>query len=221
MIKLASTATQILVFLLVSTSDSEAEAIADWQLTNLEPTELSLLYETLSPGNPRVLNFEFIPYRSEGRLEGCGYTFKILMKDQANRSNQPLIAYGSIAYFSNKDRVPYLSLRIGLKDIREHNNRIWERNDAVNYAYLRFGAKSLAGKEYVIASGKDKVRTFKYQDLEQGKLMTWLSIPETLSIWFNRKQNGTELHFDLSVLDYREAWSSQGACYRELTELGK
>ena len=216
--KLASTATLILILSLTSISEINAQTIADWQpTTNLDPTELDLLYETLSSGNPRVLEFEFTPYWSGDRLEGCGYTFKVLMKDRANQSHQPLVAHGSISYFSSEDSVPHLSFQIGLKDIKELNNRVWERTAAVHYAYLRFGDKSLAGKEYATASGKNEAVTFKYHDPEKDKLMTWLSIPETLSIRFNRKQNDTELHFDLSVLNHKEAWSDQSSCYRELT----
>ena len=205
--KLASTATLTLILLLASISETNAKTIADWQpTTNLDPAELDLLNETLSSGDPRVLEFKFTPYWSGDRLEGCGYTFRVLMKDRANQSNQPLVAHGSIAYFSTKDSVPYLSFRIGLKDIKQHNNRIWERNAAVHYAYLRFGDKSLKGKEYATASGKNEAVTFKYHDSEKDKLITWISIPETLSIRFNREQNDTELHFDLSVLNHKEAW---------------
>jgi len=219
--KLATTATLILFSLLASISVTKAQTIADWQQTDLDPTELSLLNEELSPGHPRVLEFAFNPYWSGAKLEGCGYNYKVLMKDSTSQSKLPIEVYGSLVYFSPENMTPYLSFRIGLKDIKEHNNSIWERDDAVSYAYLRFGNKSLAGKEFAIASGKDGVKIFKYKDSEKDGLMTWLSIPETLSIRFKRKSKNRELHIDLSVLDHRDAWSGQSGCYRELTELGE
>ena len=163
--------------------------------------------------------FEFIPYRTEGRLEGCGYKYRIFMNDNAGPSSHPFVAHGAIAYFSPEEGDAHLSFKIGLKYIKEHNSRIWDRIGAVHYAYLRFGNRSLAGKEYATASAAEDVRIFRYRDSQEAGLMNWLTLPETLSIHINRERSGVDLQFDLSVLDHRDAWMDLGACYRELQRI--
>ena len=182
----------------------------------MELKDLNVLLGAVSTDGPRVLEFEFTPYRSEGKLEGCGYAFNVLMKDWAYRSNKPVVAYGSIVYFYT-DKLPYLSFRIGLTDIEERENNLWQKNASVHYAYLRFGDKSLAGEEDSTTEGEDRVKVFAYIDSDQeDNLMAWLALPDALSVWFNRKPKSTDLHFELSIMDFNEAWLSHGACYREL-----
>lgn len=214
-----SSATLFLLMLLLINPETRAQTIADWQLIKWNPSELSPLLDALHADQERVIDFEFIPYREEGRLQGCGYTFKVLTFYATGQSSQPLVAHGTIAYFYKKDSVPYLSFQIGLKEVKEHNSRIWARNGPVHYAYLGHGGRSLAGREYATASGTDETRIFKYHDSEEDGLSNWLNVPDTLSIYFKRKNGNNELNFDLSVLDHRDAWMDYGTCYRELTQV--
>lgn len=219
--RLALVGALALITLLASASETTGETNADWKPLDLEAKSVSHLLETVNVDGPQVLTFEFTPYRSEGKLKGCGYAFNILMKDWAYRSNQPIIVYGSIVYFSHDGKAPYLSFRIGLKDVEERENKLWQRNASVNYAYLRFGDKSLAGKEDATTEGEDGVKVLAYVDSGEENLMAWLALPETLSVWFNRESKSTDLHFDLSVMDFKEAWLSQASCYRELAGFDK
>jgi len=158
---LTSSTILILILLLLFSSDSKAQTVADWQLVNPDPLELSQLLDALRSNDEQVLKLEFTPHRSEGRLEGCGYSFRIFMNDTTTQPGQPFVAHGAITYFSQRDSVPYLSIPIGLKYIIEHNSRIWERNGAVHYAYLSYGGSSLAGREYAITPGANEVISFK------------------------------------------------------------
>jgi len=205
-----------LITLLASASETTKETITDWQPFDMELKDLNSLLGTVTTDGPLVLKFEFTPYRSEGKLQGCGYAFNVLMKDWAYRSNQPVLAYGSIIYFYTGS-VPHLILRIGLTDIEERENKLWQRNASVHYAYLRLGDKSLAGEEDATTDGEDGVKVFAYVDSDpEENLMAWLALPDTLSVWFNRKPKSTDLHFELSLMDFSEAYLSLGACYREL-----
>jgi hypothetical protein len=111
-----------LVTLLASASETTGKTNTDWQPVDLETKDFNLLLDAVDVDGPRVLSFEFTPYRTEGKLEGCGYSFEVLLKDWAYRSNQPTIAYGSIVYFGQKNIAPYLSFRLGLVDIEEREN---------------------------------------------------------------------------------------------------
>ena len=217
--RLALIAALTLITLLASASETTGVTNTDWKPFNMELKDLNSLLGAVTTDGPLVLEFEFTPYRSEGKLEGCGYAFNVLMKDWAYRSNQPVVAYGSIVYFY-MDMVPLLSFRIGLTDIEEREKKLWQRNASVHYAYLRFGDKSLAGEEKSSIDGEDGVKVFTYVDSDtEENLMGWLVLPDTLSVWFNREPKSTDLHFELSVTDFNEAWLSVGACYRELAGL--
>lgn len=194
------------------------ESPGGWQPSDQQPEVLKLLVETIKTNGPQVAEFEFVPYRAEGRLEGCAYHFIVSMLDWAYRSNQPILVFGSIGYFHYANRLPFLGLRIGLVDLEERENQVWKKNASVNYAYLRFGDKSLAGEEDVTTEGEDGVKVFAYTDSEdpEESLMAWLAVPETLAVWFNRRPKSADLHFELSVIDFEEAWMSLGGCYREL-----
>ena len=107
-----------------------------------------------------------------------------------------------------------------MTDIEERENKLWQRNASVHYAYLRLGDKSLAGEEDSAIDGEDGVKVFAFADSDPDPEKTLLSyiVPiDTLSVWFNREPNATDLHFDLNLItDFKEAWMSTAPCLREI-----
>lgn len=210
------------IFILIGVSSSiYAAELQDppeenWRSLDLNPQSLDYLLGEVNVGGPRLLSQDFTPYRAQGVLEGCGFSFQVLLRDWAYRSNQPTFVYGSVVYFRYPERVPILSLRIALRDVENREGSLWQNNTSVNYAYLRRGRESMAGKEQLIVDGEDNAKSFIYFDPEFDKLQ-WLMIGDFLNVGFNRQAGGSDLEFDLPIM-YTDAWQSMGGCIRELAE---
>lgn len=189
----------------------------NWDLLELAPESLNVLLGEVNVNGPTLLNQEFTPYRAQGILEGCGFSYQVLLKDWAYRSDLPTIVFGSIVYFMYPERVPFLSLRIGLRDIEQREDQLWQKTASVNYAYLRHEQGSTAGSEQQIVDGEDGAKNFVFVDPELEK-MTWLLVGESLKVGFNREPNRSDLEFDIPVM-FTEVWQELGGCFRELSGL--
>lgn len=198
----------------ISAAGTTEKASQDWKQLDIQLAQWKLMLGEVNVSGPQVISLEFTPYRSQGVLEGCGYAYQVLLRDWAYRQNQPTIAYGSIVYFSYRGKVPALVQRIGLTDIEQRGDRLWQRNVSVHYAYLRRGAQPTAGRESSIIDGEDGVRVFTYVDPELEK-MVWLFGDDVLTVAFNREADKSDLEFDLSIL-YSEIAPSLAVCLREL-----
>jgi hypothetical protein len=199
----------------INAAESLSSNQDNWAPLDLDPQSLNTLLAEVNLNGPRVLNQEFTPYRAQGVLEGCGFSYEVLLKDWAYRSNQPAIVYGSIVFFKYPDRVPFLSLRIGLKDIEQRENALWQKDSAVNFAYLRHEQESTAGEEQQIVDGENGVKNFAYTDPEFEK-MTWLLIGDFLTVGFNRQPSGSDLEFNIPVM-FTKVWQELGGCFKELS----
>ncbi len=191
-----------------------AEEPSDWQELQMESAGFELLLKEVIAGGPHLLTLDSTPYRSEGKLEGCGYSYQVLLRDWAYRSNQPTVAYGSVVYFAFPDRSPVFSLRIGLTDIERRGEKLWQRTTSVNYAYLRWGKKTTAGTETSIVDGEDGAKAFSYAD-PQVEMMEWLALADPLTIAFNREPDSLDVEFDVPIM-FSDAWLSVGSCLSEL-----
>ena len=74
-----------------SETDSEK-----WLPFPIDSKSVDVLLEEVDRNGSHLVSQEFTPYRAEGLLQQCGYTFVILMRDWAYRSNQPIIVDGSL-----------------------------------------------------------------------------------------------------------------------------
>ena len=100
----------ILFWIGVSISPLQAaessESTADvWIPLELNSDTLNTLLGDVTTNGPLLLSLEFTPYRTQGVLEGCGYSYQVLLKDWAYRSNQPTTVFGSIVFFAYQNRV--------------------------------------------------------------------------------------------------------------------
>jgi hypothetical protein len=92
----------LLIFLASVAMDDELskEIFDDWEPADITPESLNVVLGEVTVNGPLVTQFEFTPYRSGGTLDGCGYSYSVLMKDWAYRSNQPIWISGSRVYFA-------------------------------------------------------------------------------------------------------------------------
>jgi hypothetical protein len=170
---------------------------------------------------PQVFSLEFTPYRSQGILEGCGYAYEVILRDWAYRSNKPTIAYGSVVAFLYQGKPAALSHRIGLTDIEQRDNALWQRNSSVHYAYLSRGTRSTAGMEHKAFDGEDGVRVFTYVD-PQLEMIYWLLLdPDPFTIAFNRTPNATDLEFKIPTRLHLDVWKAFAECLVELVKRQK
>lgn len=198
-------------------AESLVANLEDWVPLELAPESFNALLGEVNVNGPTLINQEFTPYRAQGVLEGCGFSYQVLLKDWAYRSDLPTVVYGSIAYFLYPDRVPFLSLRIGLRDIEQREDRLWQRNSSVNYAYMRHEQGSTAGSEHQVVDGEEGAKNFVFVDPELEKI-TWLLAVESLTVGFNREPNRSDLEFDIPVM-FTEVWQELGGCFKELSGL--
>ena len=217
--RLALIVVLVLIAPVASTAETLENTSKDWELTNMTPEALNVVLGEVTVNGPLVMEFEFTPYRSGGTLDACGYSYSVLMKDWAYRSNQPIWVSGSIVYWANSNRRPYLTHKIVIQDIEERDNKVWKKRTPVNFAYLRLGDESLAGEEDSVLELEDGFKNFAYlEDSNPEKtLMRYLVIPDSLSVWFNRTPKSTDLSFELSFVEHQEAWLSLAACFKEMS----
>jgi|GEM_PF-2673890 len=188
-----------------------------WIPLELDSDTLNTLLSDVTANGPNLMSLEFTPYRSQGRLEGCGYSYQVLLKDWAYRSNQPTTVFGSVVFFAYQDRAPFLSLRIGLTDIEEREGSLWQKNSPPHYAYLRYEEESTAGEEYSVVDGEEGARNFIYLDPEFEK-MAWFLIGESITVAFNRVEGGSDLEFTIPIM-FTEIWEDLGVCFRDLSQI--
>ncbi|WP_416140025.1 hypothetical protein ACM26W_06525 [Halomonas sp. HK25] len=191
-----------------------ASAEEEWEPASFNAKELNSLLEAVPGEGSLLLELRFTPYRAQGKLYGCGYAFHVLLRDWAYRENQPAVVYGSVVYFKEEGRLPALSLRLGINDIRIQQGVVERRDAAVEYAYLRWSEESTAELEPIVVDGERSARSFTYQDPE-ARLIEALVLADPLTVAFNRKAAGTDLEFELPVM-YEDAWMENGVCLREL-----
>lgn len=188
----------------------------NWVPFDISPTSFDALLGEVNTNGPMLLSQEFTPYRAQGILEGCGFSYQVLIRDWAYRSNQPTVVYGSVVYFKYPDRVPFLSLRIALRDIEQRDGSLWQKNSAVSYAYLRNELDSLAGSEQMVVDGEEEAKNFVYLDQRIEKF-NWLLNGDYLTVGFNRQTGNSDLEFKLPIMS-TETWQRLGGCFRELSE---
>ena len=189
---------------------------SNWAPLAVDPESLDSLLGEVNINGPTVLSQKFTPYRAQGVLEGCGFSYQVLLRDWAYRSNKPTIVYGSIVFYKFPDRVPFLSLRIGLTDIEHRENALWQRESSVSYAYLRHEQDSTAGEEQRVFDGENGTKIFVYPDPDFEKI-AWLLVGEFLTIGFNRQPSASDLEFKIPVM-FSSVWQDLGGCFRELSE---
>lgn len=185
-----------------------------WTEVAMDRKALDLMLAEINESGPFTVELESTPYRSEGRLNGCGLSFSILLRDWAYRSNRPTIARGSVVYFVPVDRAPHLSMRIFLVDLERRANSVWKRVSSVHYAYLRRGQESTAQQEDANFEGEHAVRVFVYGDPEVQKL-EWLLGDPPLTVNFNRQPGGTDLEFTLPIV-LSDSFPDLLACLSEM-----
>jgi hypothetical protein len=188
-----------------------------WQSLAIDPMALEFMLQEVTVNGPQLFDLSVTPYRSEGEIEGCGYSFQVLLRDWAYRSNEPTIAYGSIVYWGYPDRQPALTLRIGLIDITRRGDQFLKRNTSVNYAYLRGERQSTAGAESSSFEGEDMVNVFVYLDPEL-EMLEWLMLEDHLTIGFNREVRRTDLEFNVPVISNDVRLADIVSCFGELLE---
>ena len=66
-----------------------------WEPAGFDADELSSLLQAVPMEGSLLLELTFTPYRAQGKLYGCGYSFHVLLRDWAYRENQPTVVYGS------------------------------------------------------------------------------------------------------------------------------
>ena len=88
-----------------------------WEPAGFDADELSSLLQAVPMEGSLLLELTFTPYRAQGKLYGCGYSFHVLLRDWAYRENQPTVVYGSVVYFKD-GHFPAISLRLGINDMR-------------------------------------------------------------------------------------------------------
>lgn len=185
-----------------------------WEPAGFDADELSSLLQAVPMEGSLLLELTFTPYRAQGKLYGCGYSFHVLLRDWAYRENQPTVVYGSVVYFREDGHFPAISLRLGINDMRVQQGVVQRYDASVENAYLRWGEGSTAELKPIVVDGERGARSFTYQDPES-HLMEALVLADPLTVAFNRKAAGTDLEFELPVM-YEDAWIENGACLREL-----
>lgn len=92
--------------------------------------------------------FEPIEQTSQGRLVGCGFEFKTVLRDHAYDRGKPVILIGSVSSFYFKGKAMNVSLKV-----RGNSLFFSQRLEPVfspfeiNYAYLKSAVYSSAGRE--------------------------------------------------------------------------
>ncbi|MDG2091087.1 MAG: hypothetical protein P8J61_08330 [Gammaproteobacteria bacterium] len=157
---------------------------------------------------------EFTPYRSQGVLEGCGYSYFVLVRDWAYRSDQVTAVNGSVVFWDYQDKVPFLAHRIQLRDIEERDGVLWQKDSMPNYAYLRHETESTASEESNIVDFDSGFRTFMYLDPGYEK-MGWFLIGDSVTVAFNRIEAGLDIEFSIPVM-FSEIWEDLGGCFGSL-----
>ena len=151
-------------------------------------------------------------------MEGCGYAFIVLLRDWAYRSNAPIIVYGSLIYQWYEDRMPAILVRLAISDIEERDGSLWLINSPPNYAYLRYGSESNAGKEYGVVDGEQSNRNFLYPDIENiSTNVPWFFSGDKFTVAFNRLDKSSDLEFELPLRE-SEIFIDLMSCYAEMLQ---
>jgi hypothetical protein len=188
-----------------------------WEPFDVPLSEFDVALQGVSSNGPRLISLEFTPYRNRGDLRGCGYAYRVLLRDWAYRANAPTVAYGSVVLFVNPDGAPVLSHRIGLTDIQRSEGRLWQQDSSVSYSYLRWNDLDTIDRERSILDGEGGTRLFSYAEPDV-QTLEWLILPDTLTIAFNREPGGTDLEFEVPLMG-SDAWLSLAPCVREMLRL--
>jgi hypothetical protein len=180
---------------------------------DLDPAVFELLVDDVDENGQRLIRQEFHAYRSQGLLEGCGYAFIVLIRDWAYRSNAPIIIDGSLIYQWYEDRMPAILVRLAISDIEERDGSLWRINSPPNYAYLRYGSESNAGKEYGVVDGEQSNRNFLYPDIENTSTnVPWFFSGDKFTVAFNRLDKSSDLEFELPLRE-SEIFIDLMSCY--------
>ena len=76
--------TAILASLLIGPAASPAEpedSFQDWIPLDMDPKALSSMLGAVKIAGPQVIDLSSTPYRSQGVLEGCGYSYEVFLQD--------------------------------------------------------------------------------------------------------------------------------------------
>lgn len=188
----------------------------EWVPFQVDTVVLDTFLKEYDVNGPQIISQEFTPYMSQGVLEGCGFSFNVLIRDWAYRSSQPTFVRGSVVYFKHSNRPNTLSLRIVLDDVENRDGTLWRKSESVNYAYLKNNEnETVVGGQYVVTEGENFARSFSYidQDLEY---FDWLLASEFITVGFNREQGATDLQLNLPIM-FTTAWKELAGCFREFS----
>ena len=185
-------------------ADSTEQFSFDWVPSEFNAEDFNAVISEIPVNGFQVLQLEFTPYRSQGVLEGCGYSYFVLLRDWAYRSDQVSAVNGSVVFWDYQDRVPFLAHRIQLTDIEERNGELWQKYSMPNYSYLRHETQSTVREESNIIDFDSGFRTFVYLDPEYEK-MEWFLVGDGVTIAFNRIDAGFDIEFSIPVIS-SEIW---------------
>ena len=97
------------------------------------------------------------------------------------------------------EKVPGLTLRLGVSDIETRNGSLWQKKTPPNYAYIRYEGQSTAGQELGIVDEELGMRNFVYSETKLDHMALFIA-GEALTVGFNRTSGGTDLEFELPIV---------------------
>jgi len=151
-----------------------------------------------------LLEFEASEYKSEGKINGCGFEYSLISRDYTYNQGKLTLIIGSINTFYVREKDLNVSIKVLGKNMSVYLGQppVFE-NYLINYAYIGSSNFSSAGKE---TSG------FRCEDGGYCAIYSGLKIFEdTYSsimnndfyVAYNRRQGGLDVQVDLSPDDLK------------------
>ena len=148
-------------------------------------------------GVVEVLDIVVTNRMSRGKLDACEITYLLAFQDHIYLNGGLMAIRGSLqfaGFVSAKDKPPAVLLNVTGFDVKSNNPVL----APIDFAYLSFGNRSLAGSEFGMGPAEDGGLLVGYSALENPELA--LQLAENVNINFTRQGGASDVTVPLSVL---------------------